>query len=305
MKVSILVTTYNRPELLKRCIGHILNQTFKDFELIIIDDASDRAPDLPLDDRIRYYRNKENIGSQHGDRAHLRRFVHEIAKGAYFIYVCDDDYWLKEDLLERQLAIFEKHPTLSMVIGGQKSNFIMPGEKDQLLFHEGVLPSGYISSMEFIEHFAEHPIESNIIIGATLYRASLFKASGALQNEEGCKWQAGYELFLAPACYGDVYYINEPCVLTEVSPGNASFQRTQLEHYKDSVRSLRDAFLKPLEESRYTPRGEQLKALQMKILEGIGKAYMANAEHIREYGNLTMCSKENIARPVTQEDLCH
>lgn len=304
-KISVLVTTYNRPELLKRCLGHILNQTFKDFELIIIDDASDTTPDLPLDGRIRYYRNTENVGSKHGDRLHLKRFVHEIAKGEYFVYICDDDFWLFDELLEMQMGYFEQYPNLSMVIGGQKSNFVMPGEKDQIMFHDSVFPQAYMTSMEFLEYFAENPIQCLIIAGATLYNREIFIKSGALTTDEGCKWQAGYELLLAPACYGDVIYINEPCVLTEIAPGNASFQRTQLEHYKDSVMSLKDAFKKPLEDWAYTAHGEQLKVIRSKILENIGQAYLRNAEHIKEHGSLAMCSQENISRPVTQEDLCH
>lgn len=284
--ISILVTTYNRKDLLKRAMASIFRQTYQDYELIIIDDAStDDTYDLIqsyTDKRIVYYRNERNWGAAHGDRIHIKRFL-EMAKGDYFIYLCDDDYWIPDDLLERQLKYFEKYPALSMVVGGQMSNF-----PDKDIFHDNVFPKEYMTSPEFLDYFAEHPIECNIIVGATLFKKSVFQMSSALFGE-GSKWQAGYELFLSPAKYGDVVYMNEPCVMTEIRPMNQSFQRTQIEHYVDSVNSVKAAHL-------------QLD-LEKKVLHNIGQAYLRNTEHIRNHGSLTMCSLENITRPVTQEDL--
>lgn len=65
-KVSVLITTYNRPALLKRAMASVLGQTYQNLELIIIDDAStDDTPNFVAscsDPRIRFYRNSINIG---------------------------------------------------------------------------------------------------------------------------------------------------------------------------------------------------------------------------------------------------
>ena len=65
--VSIVLVTYNRAKRLRLSIQDILNQTFKDFELIICDDCStDSTEDVcaefaKADDRIRYYRHNSNL----------------------------------------------------------------------------------------------------------------------------------------------------------------------------------------------------------------------------------------------------
>lgn len=65
--VSIVLVTYNRAERLKLSIQDILDQTFKDFELIICDDCSTDATEdicsefVEKDGRIKYYRHKSNM----------------------------------------------------------------------------------------------------------------------------------------------------------------------------------------------------------------------------------------------------
>lgn len=296
--ISILITTYNRKYLLRRAIDSVLAQTFKNFELIIIDDCSSESPQgiIPNDKRIKYYRNETNQGAENGDRIHIKRFVEELAEGDYFVYLCDDDCWLKDDLLECQLQLFREYPNAAMVAGGQASMYYEPAARYE--FIKNVFPKHQTSS-EFLVHFSKHPITSNIIAGATLYDMQRFRDSGALSSQKGSKWQAGYELTLGPACYGDYVYIDEPCVLTEIRPSNASFQRTQFEHYWDSVMSVAESIRKP----RKNFPERKLEEMAMMAIKNISKAYLANAEHIKKHGSLALCSAENIKRPVTQKDV--
>ncbi len=62
-KISVIMTTYKRPEMLKRAIQSVINQTFKDWELIIVDDdPKGAAPDIK-DPRILYTYHKKNFGN--------------------------------------------------------------------------------------------------------------------------------------------------------------------------------------------------------------------------------------------------
>ena len=64
--VSVVIPTYNRANTLQRCINSVLQQTFSDFELIVIDDASkDNTAEVLAsfdDTRIRYIKLEQNVG---------------------------------------------------------------------------------------------------------------------------------------------------------------------------------------------------------------------------------------------------
>ena len=83
--VSVLVTTFNRKKLLERCLSKILSQTYKNIEVFVIDDAStdgtDKFMNTIKDKRIKYIHNEKNLGSSHGDRIHLKKFVYDLCKG--------------------------------------------------------------------------------------------------------------------------------------------------------------------------------------------------------------------------------
>ncbi len=303
-------------------------QDFEDFELIVIDDCSaDETRDVMAsfdDPRIRYIRNKENVGSKHGDRAHIKRFVYELARGKYHLYLCDDDYWLPKDLLSRQVGAFLKHPDTVMVIGGQLSYFLVEDEEmpaidrsnlrewidedktslcEKISYHKGVYENSFMTSEVFLRHFSADPTTCNIIVGATLYDRNKFIESEALKSEVGSKWQAGYELLMGPGCYGAVVYIDEPCILCEIRDTNASFRRTQLEHYLDSILSIELAFAPPMRQTLDKDRRRFLKALKREGIRNITYRFLRNAETILNTGQLGMCSEENISRPVLPRDM--
>lgn len=102
--VSVIIPTYNRAHLVKRGIRSVLAQTYGDFELIIVDDASkDNTREVikSFDDkRIRYIRHKENRGAPATRNTGIR-----IARGVYIGLLDDDDEWLPTKL-EKQIAKF-------------------------------------------------------------------------------------------------------------------------------------------------------------------------------------------------------
>ncbi|MFC7193467.1 glycosyltransferase family 2 protein [Halosimplex aquaticum] len=111
-QVSVIIPTYNRATLVKRAIQSVLNQTFKDFELIIVDDASDdetpEVIDSINDARLEYIRHDLN---RHGGAA--RNTGIKYASGKYIAFLDDDDEWYPTKL-ERQVERFE---TVSNEIG--------------------------------------------------------------------------------------------------------------------------------------------------------------------------------------------
>ncbi len=107
VKISVLVPVYNVETSLDRCMESILNQTFKDIEIIMVDDGSTDGSPAICD---RYGEKYDNVKVIHKENEGLGptrdRGVRE-ASGEY-IYHCDSDDWLKEDLLEKAYEAITK-----------------------------------------------------------------------------------------------------------------------------------------------------------------------------------------------------
>lgn len=110
--VSIGLPVYNGENFLEETLDSILGQTFKDFELVICDNAStDRTEDIcrqraAQDSRIRYYRNSKNIGA-----APNYNLVFERSQGKYFKWAPHDDT-IAPIFLERCVEILESKPSV-------------------------------------------------------------------------------------------------------------------------------------------------------------------------------------------------
>lgn len=104
--VSVVIPTYNRAALLGRAIRSVIEQTYEDFELIVIDDASTDGTDEVIalfnDPRIRHVRHEENRG---GGAA--RNTGINLAQGEYVAFLDSDDEWMKAKL-DKQLSVFQK-----------------------------------------------------------------------------------------------------------------------------------------------------------------------------------------------------
>ncbi len=99
MEISVIVAAYNEQAYIKRCLTAILNQTVRDFELLVVDDYSadktrQRIEEIE-DGRIRYIKNDRNYGV-----AEARNIGIKQAKGKYIFFTDADcmptKYWLEE-----------------------------------------------------------------------------------------------------------------------------------------------------------------------------------------------------------------
>lgn len=97
MKVSVVLSVYNVKLYLERCVQSVLNQTYKDFEIVLVDDGStDGSGELcdqlaKSDSRVVvvHQKNQGNSGARNTGIRH--------AKGDYIIFADSDDYWLLND----------------------------------------------------------------------------------------------------------------------------------------------------------------------------------------------------------------
>jgi glycosyltransferase involved in cell wall biosynthesis len=131
-KVSVIMTVYNARKFVCRAVESILNQTYKNLELIIIDDgSSDGSTGLikelaKTDKRIKVLFLQNNHGPCYASNVGIKKI-----RGTYLAIMDADDISLS-DRLEKQVRFLQKHPEVSM-LGGQcklidkKGRFI--GEK--------------------------------------------------------------------------------------------------------------------------------------------------------------------------------
>lgn len=132
-KVSILIPTYNYAHYIGEAIESALNQTYRDFELIIVDDQSTDNTDEVVapylkDPRVQYHKNAKNLGLSLNFNESLK-----YAKGEYIKYLLADDL-LHPELLETFVPIMDAHPGVSLITS-QREMFGARSKSNQLPFY--------------------------------------------------------------------------------------------------------------------------------------------------------------------------
>lgn len=129
-QISIITTTRNRAGFISLAIESIQNQTFTDWELIILDDDStDNTREIvdkyvAKDSRIKYYKNSPALGISSNRNRGLT-----LASGKYMAVLDSDDFWLEKDKLQKQYDFLEQNPDYVLIgsnikIIDEKGNFI-------------------------------------------------------------------------------------------------------------------------------------------------------------------------------------
>ncbi|EOO04743.1 hypothetical protein IAW_06057 [Bacillus cereus str. Schrouff] len=106
--VSVVMPCYNSTSYLEEAINSVLNQSYQNLELIIIDDHSDECiykyvEEFLVDKRVRFIRNWENQGV-----SKTRNIGLELSRGRYIAFLDSDDLWHK-DKLEQQLCFMNEN----------------------------------------------------------------------------------------------------------------------------------------------------------------------------------------------------
>lgn len=114
--VSVIMPTHNRSEMLKRAIKSVLSQTYKNFELIVINDGSEDNTDHVVksqnDGRIIYIEHNKPMGSANARNTGIKR-----AQGEYIAFLDDDDEWRKDNLEIQIPVIANSSPKVGLVYG--------------------------------------------------------------------------------------------------------------------------------------------------------------------------------------------
>ena len=97
--VSIIVPIYNVEKYLRRCVDSIINQTYKNIEIILIDDGSPDNCNIICDEYTKIDKRIKVVHKKNGGLASARNAGLDIAKGEYICFVDSDD-WIEKNMIE-------------------------------------------------------------------------------------------------------------------------------------------------------------------------------------------------------------
>lgn len=216
MMVSVIVLTWNRAQLLSEAVESILNQTYPEFELLIIDnestDHTEEYVSSLTEGRIRYFR--------HANRGNLsvnRNYGISQAKGDFIAFCDDDDLW-EPAKLETQLRIFEQHPEAAMVC----SDGLFFSKKGVLGYLIKRKESGWITLDDLLSG------RNDVVMSSAMIRREVFKDVGKWEEDPEIFTVEDYNLWVRIAARHPIYYLNEPLVRIRVHEAMSSHKDTRI-----------------------------------------------------------------------------
>ena len=165
-QISIIICTYNRAHTISGSIESVLNQNLKEWELLILDDAStDNTEDIVKkylnDSRIRYIKNQQNLGI-----AKNRNLGIEQSKSDLIAMLDSDDVWIENDKLQKQKLFLDNNKdhaivgTNVIIIDGKqkeisRSNFFLTDKdiRNEMLLNCQIAQSSVLYKKENIVEF--------------------------------------------------------------------------------------------------------------------------------------------------------
>ncbi|MCM1251276.1 MAG: glycosyltransferase [Clostridium sp.] len=210
-KVSIIIPTYNRADCIEKSVRSVLEQTYREFELIIVDDGStDNTQDVINsieDERMRYIKMPENHGASAARNEGIRQAAYE------YIAFQDSDDWWKPDKLEKQMQALMDNPQAGMVYCAYECNrfdgdiTIVPDEQIPLHDKQGDI-------------YEKLLCRNTIGAPTVLARRECFSKVGLFCENLSCL--EDWELFMRIAKEYSILFIEEPLVIVHLNTEGVS-----------------------------------------------------------------------------------
>jgi glycosyltransferase involved in cell wall biosynthesis len=214
--ISVVLPTFNRCRLLGRALDSVLAQTYRNLELIVVDDGSTDDTALLLSayarDRLRVIR-QPNRGVSAARNAGMRQ-----ASGQWIALLDSDDYWLPQKL-ERQLDFFKNNPTQVIC------------QTEEIWIRNGVRVNPKKRHQKFSGWIFEKCLPLCLISpSAVMLRASLLEQVGFFdENLPACE---DYDLWLRVTSRYPVGLIKEPLIVKCGGHADQLSRRPELDKYR-------------------------------------------------------------------------
>jgi len=191
--VSVIIPAYNAAQSLGRCIDRVLEQTYPDVEMIVVDDGStDSTKDVAAHygDRIRYV-FQENRGET---AARNRGF--QLARGEFVTFIDHDDYW-EPEFVECTVRFLCDHPAaVAVSVGHEHQSALESGTTVRPSFLED--PARRHAEPILIDQFFDFWFEHNhICAGSAMLRGTLIDEAGGQREDLVLSGDMEYWAYLA------------------------------------------------------------------------------------------------------------
>jgi glycosyltransferase involved in cell wall biosynthesis len=212
-EVSVTIPTYNRGDMVLDAINSVLNQTFTNFEIIVIDDGSTDGTQQKIseiqDERIKYY-YKENGGVSSARNLGLCQ-----AQGQYIALLDSDDIW-PLNYLEKMINALDSCHEYSLAYC-QFKNY----------YQDGTVKDGFKHSHSFSGWFTEQYYKTGLyfIPSCCVFRKEICKA---LWFDEVLKKHEDYDFFLRLSTKTQFLFVDNVHIRRRMTPG--SLQRSGIDY---------------------------------------------------------------------------
>jgi glycosyltransferase involved in cell wall biosynthesis len=203
--VSVVMPTFNRRPLIARAIASALDQTYRQLELIVIDDGSTDGTEalvVSLGDPRIVYRYQENRGQSSARNLGLR-----LARGEFIAFLDSDTTWVPS-MLERLVGLIARCPEVELAYGYS----VRPGARRARSSRPPSLPSGWVTRELLQRNF--------VCSNSVLLRQRLLERTGLF--DESLRSAEDYDLWLRASVAGRFVYDPTLCAYDPVTPGSVS-----------------------------------------------------------------------------------
>lgn len=220
--VSVVLPTYNRADSLHDSIRSVLSQTFADFELIVVDDASTDETEAVVaeidDSRIRYIKHENNRGVSAARNTGIHR-----ARGNVVAFQDSDDEWLPEKL-RKQMDVFSDAPAeVGVVYTGMRRT--VNGDERYIPYPGVTHKEGDIQRSIVKQNFISTQMAA--------VRRECFDKVGTFDEELPAL--VDWDLWIRISEHYHFRLVDEPLVIAAVNPDSISSNRSKIVQARERI----------------------------------------------------------------------
>lgn len=223
-EVSVVLPYYNGSRFVKEALDSIAGQTFRDFEVLVIDDGSPDAKEAAyLKELVAGMRDERfrHIHKPNGGLSDARNFGVRQSRGEFIAFIDQDDYW-KPEKLARQMQVLRENPGVELVFTDSEIR-----SADGTMARRELPPFFPNDFTGLVKDSYRIMLRDNFVpCASVLFRRGLIEKSG--YSDRGFTVCPDYELFIRMARHTDFYYIHEPLFVYRFHEANTVRQVPRL-----------------------------------------------------------------------------